>query len=226
MRKRTKLATTAGMTVLGVTAMSGLSGIAQADTGGPGLDLTGPSAKTGPVGKAVGGVVKQTTRTSGLRLDLPVHVNLGAPRSIGRSTPSVHAGVKASVRTSPLSARAGVRLCAQPLRQCRRVPSPPSPVPPSPPSPVPPPPPSPVPPPPPSPTAPAPPTRPPAPPVENPLPAPPVAVAPAAGSLRVIGGSLPFTGGPIGVLALLGATAVLTGAAGVAGSRWKAVRDL
>jgi hypothetical protein len=209
MRKRTKLATTAGVTVLGFTAMSGLSGIAQADTGGLGLDLTGPLAKTGPAGKTVDGVVKQTTRSSGPRLNLPV-ADLGAPSSAGRSAPSVHAGVKASVRTSPLSARVGVRLCAQPAQQCRRVPSPPSPVPPTPPSPIPP----------------APPTPPPAPPVDNPLPKPPVAVAPAAGSLRVIGGSLPFTGGPIGVLALLGATAVLTGAAGVAGSRWKAARGL
>jgi hypothetical protein len=210
MRKRTRLATTAGVTVLGFTAMSGLNGIAQADTGGLGLDLTGPLAKTGPVGKTVDGVVKNTTRSSGPRLNLPVHVDLGAPSSAGRSAPSVHAGVKASVGTSPLSARVRVRLCAQSPQQCRQAPSPPSPVPPTPPSPIPP----------------APPTPPPAPPVENPLPKPPVAVAPAAGSLRVIGGSLPFTGGPIGMLALLGATAVLTGAAGVAGSRWKAVREL
>lgn len=206
MRKRTKLATTAGVTVLGFTAMSGLSGIAQADTGGLGLGLTGTLAKTGPVGKTVDGVVKQAAGDSAPRLDLPVHVDLGAPRSAG---PSVHAGVKASVGTSPLSARVGLHLCAQ-SPQCRRVPSPPSPVPPTPPSPIPP----------------APPTPPPTPPMDNPLPNPPVAVAPAAGSLRVIGGSLPFTGGPIGVLALLGATAVLTGAAGVAGSRWKAARDL
>lgn len=211
MRKRTKLATTAGVTMLGFTAMSGLGGIAQADTGGLGLDLTGTLAKTGPIGKTVDGVVQHTTRSTGLRLNLPVHVDLGAPRSAGHSAPSVHAGVKASVGTSPVSARVGVHLCAQPPQQCHPVPSPPSPVPPTPPSPIPP----------------APPTPPPAtPPVDNPLPKQPVAVAPAAGSLNVIGSSLPFTGGPIGVLALLGATAVLTGAAGVAGSRWRAAREL
>src|SRR3569833_3281497 len=143
MRNRSRLATPAGVTVLGFTAMSGM---AQADTKGLGLplDLTGPLAKTDPLGKTVDGVVKQPTggtatsakRSSGLRLNLPVHVALGAPRKSGRSAPSVHAGVRASVQTSPLSARVSVRLCAQPPQQCRRVPSPPSPVPPSPPSPI------------------------------------------------------------------------------------------
>jgi hypothetical protein len=207
MRKRTRLATTAGVTVLGFTAMSGM---AQAETGGLGLpvDLTGPLAKTGPLGKTVDGVVKQTTstkRSSGLHLNLPVHVNLGAPSRSGHSAPAVHAGVKASVGTSPLSARVSVRLCAQPPQQCRRVPSPPSPVPPSPPSPIPP----------------APPTPPPAPPVGNLPPNPPAAAEPSSGSVSVIGGSLPFTGGPIGALTLLGATAVLAGAGGVAASRRK-----
>jgi len=209
MRKRTRLATTAGVTVLGFTAMSGM---AQADTGGLGLpvDLTGPLAKTGPLGKTVDGVVKQTTsskRSSGLRLNLPVQVRLGAPRRSGHAAPAVHAGVKASVGTSPLSARVSVRLCAQPPQQCRRVPSPPTPIPPSPPNPIPP----------------APPTPPPVPPVGNPLPPnPPAAAVPASGSVTVIGGSLPFTGGPIGALTLLGATAVLAGVGGVAASRRKA----
>ncbi|MFB9839213.1 hypothetical protein, partial [Actinoallomurus acaciae] len=65
-------------------------------------------------------------------------------------------------------------------------------------------------------------------PVGNPTPpaaTPPGAAAPATNSLTVVGGSLPFTGGPIGALALLGATAVLTGAAGVAGSRFRFGRD-
>src|SRR4051812_29571335 len=52
MRKSARLVTTAGVTVLGLTAMSGM---AQADTGGLKLpvDLTGPLAKTGPLGKTV-----------------------------------------------------------------------------------------------------------------------------------------------------------------------------
>jgi hypothetical protein len=214
MRKSARLVTTAGVTVLGLTAMSGM---AQADTGGLGLpvDLTGPLAKTGPVGKTVDKVVKQTTsgtRSSGgpgLHVSLPLNLRLGAPahKSGGHSAPAVHAGVKASVNVSvaPLSAQARVslRLCAQPPREC--VPSPPSPIPPTPPAP------------------PVPPTPPPTPPVSTPLPpSPPAEAASAAGSLTAIGGSLPFTGGPIGALTLLGAAAVLSGAAGVAASRRKA----
>jgi hypothetical protein len=216
MRKRTRLATTVGATVLGLTAMSGM---AQADTGGLGLplDLTGPLAQTGPVGRTVDGVVKQaTTGTrssggSGVGLDLPVRLRLGTPGASGASgdgrgsSPVVRAGVKASVKASanPLSARArlNLHLCAHPPQQCGPVPAPPSPIPPGPP------------------------TPPPVPPVGNPAPPPPVALdenGTAAGSLTVIGDSLPFTGGPLGALALLGATAVLTGAAAVAGSRLKA----
>jgi hypothetical protein len=41
----------------------------------------------------------------------------------------------------------------------------------------------------------------------------------ASSSLVVAENALPLTGGPIGTLAFLGAAAVLTGAAGVAGSR-------
>jgi hypothetical protein len=217
MRKSVRLVTTAGVTVLGLTAMSGM---AQADTGGLKLpvDLTGPLAKTGPLGKTVDGVVKQTTSGtrhsagSGLHVNLPIDLRLGAParKPGGHPAPAVHVGVKASVKASvaPLSVQAGVslRLCAQPPREC--VPSPPNPIPPVPPAP------------------PVPPTPPPTPPVGMPLtPRPPAEVASAAGSLTAIGDSLPFTGGPIGALTLLGATAVLTGAAGVAASRRKAARD-
>jgi hypothetical protein len=225
MRKRTRLATTAGVTVLGFTAVSGMTGLggtAHAETGGLGLplDLTSPLAKTGPVGKTVDKVVKQTTSGtrgsggSGLRVNLPVNLSLGAPRSAGRSAPVVKTGVKASVKasTNPLAvqARVNVHLCAHPPQECGPIPSPPSPIPPTPPIPIPP----------------GPPTPPPAPPVGNPsVPALPGAAAPAASSLTVIGDSLPFTGGPIGALALLGATAVLTGAAGVAGSRLRSGRD-
>ncbi|WP_141953209.1 hypothetical protein [Actinoallomurus bryophytorum] len=210
-----RLVTTAGVTVLGLTAMSGM---AQADTGGLKLpvDLTGPLAKTGPLGKTVDGVVKQATsgpRRSagpGLRVNLPVDLRLGAPaRKPGRpSAPAVHAGVKASVKVAPLSVRADVslRLCAQPPREC--VPNPPSPIPPTPPAP------------------PVPPTPPPTPPVGMPLtPRQPAEAAPATGSLPAIGDDLPFTGGPIGALTLLGATAVLSGAAGIAASRRKPAGD-
>jgi hypothetical protein len=221
MRKRARLVTTAGVTVLGLTAMSGM---AQADTGGLKLpvDLTGPLAKTGPLGKTVDSVVKQTTSgkspsdtssgSQGLRVNLPVHLSLGAParKSSGKPAPAVHAGVKASVKASvaPLSAQASLslRLCAQPPREC--VPSPPSPIPPTPPAP------------------PVPPTPPPTPPVGTPLPpTTPVEAGTASGSLTAIGDSLPFTGGPIGALTLLGATAVLTGAAGIAAARRKPARD-
>ncbi|GAA4498595.1 hypothetical protein GCM10023191_044090 [Actinoallomurus oryzae] len=218
MRKRTRLATTAGVTVLGFTAMSGM---AQADTGGPtlSLDLPGTLGKTvDGVTKTVDGVVKQTTsgtRSSSkpaLRVNLPVHVRLGAPqrsgggKSPGRSAPEVKAGVKASVKASTDGVKANVslHLCAHPPQQCGPVPAPPNPIPPGPP------------------------TPPPAPPVGNPTPpqaAPPGAAEAAASSLTVAGDSLPFTGSPIGVLALLGATAVLTGAAGIAGSRFRFGRD-
>jgi hypothetical protein len=218
MRKRTRLATTAGVTVLGFTAMSGM---AQAETGGPNLslDLPGPLGKTvDGVTKTVDGVVKQTTsgtRSSAkpaLRVDLPVRVRLGAPQrsgggdNPGHSAPELRAGLKTSVKASTDGVRANVslHLCAHPPQQCGPVPAPPSPIPPGPP------------------------TPPPAPPVGNPTPpeaAPPGAAAPATNALTVVGGSLPFTGGPIGALALLGATAVLTGAAGVAGSRFRFGRD-
>ncbi|MFB9837426.1 hypothetical protein ACFFNX_35155, partial [Actinoallomurus acaciae] len=149
MRKRTRLATTAGVTVLGFTAMSGM---AQAETSGP-LDLSGTLGKTiDGVGKTVDGVVKQTTsgtRSSekpALRVNLPVHVRLGAPRRSGggtkkpgRSGPEVKAGVKASVDASTDGVRANVslHLCAHPPQQCGPVPAPPSPIPPGPPTPPP-----------------------------------------------------------------------------------------
>jgi hypothetical protein len=199
---------TAGVTVLGFTAMSGM---AQADTRGPGLPLlTKSPARTGPLATIVDQVVKPSAkRGAGLHLTLPVRVSLGAPRRSGRPAPAVHAGVRASVGTAPLTARVSLRLCAQPPQQCRRVPSPPTPIPPSPPTPIPP----------------APPTPPPAPPVENPLPPSPPAVAvPSMGSVSVTDGSLPFTGGPIGALTLVGATAVVAGAGGVAASRRRAGR--
>jgi hypothetical protein len=199
MRKRARLATTAGVTVLGFTAMSGMGGTAHADSGGLGL----PGDLTGTLGKTVDGVLKPVTDATKphLQVKVPVKVRLGVPAS-GPSSPAVKARVKAGVKVSagPLSVRAGVnvRLCAP----CGRRPAPPSPIPP------------------------APPTPPPAPPVMNPIPAPPGAgKTPAAGSLTVLGNALPFTGGPIGALAFLGVAAIVTGAAGVAGSRLKTARS-
>jgi hypothetical protein len=210
MRTRTRLATTAGVTVLGFTAMGGM---AQADTGGLGhaTDLTGPLEKT------VGGVVKKTPvhRTLGssgsdLHVNLPVRVRLRVPpASDNGSAPSV--GLKTSLKASlnPPAARVKVSLglCDGPPQDCGSRPAPPIPVPPGPPVPPP------VPPTPPAPNPPAP-------------PAPPAGNVPAsAGSLTVIGNALPFTGGPIGVLAFVGVAALLTGAAGVAGSRLRVRRD-
>jgi hypothetical protein len=210
MRKRVRLATAAGLTALGFTAMSG---VAQADTGG-GLvsGLTGSLAKTGPVGETVDGVVNQATGSSssghsGVHLSVPVDLGLGSSRSSGHSAPAVKAhvkaGVKASVAPVAVRARVNARLCAGAPAQCgERAPSPPIPIPP------------------------APPTPPPTPPIGT---QPPGGTgsgtqAQSANSLTIGGGSLPFTGGPLGTLALLGAAAVVTGAGGVAASRLRTNR--
>jgi hypothetical protein len=215
MRRRVRLATTAGVTVLSFTAMSGM---AEADTGGGlGLpDLTSPlAATTGTVGKTVDGVVKQTTGSSGgsgLRLSLPAGVSLGAPRSsaAGNTAPAVKAhvkaGLKASVAPVGVRARVNLRLCAGSATRCgERVPSPPIPIPPAPPTP-----------PPPTPIGSQPPSAPPG--------TGSGTSAQSAGSLTISGDSLPFTGGPVGTLALLGVAAVVTGAAGVAASRLRTNR--
>jgi len=123
MRTSTRLATTAGVTVLGLTAMSGF---AQADTGGLVGGLTGTLSNT------VGGVVKTATGASSTKsssksgkpvLNLPVHVHAGVPSGSGGggggksrqaksrgevASANADASVKASV--SPLAANAnGVR---------------------------------------------------------------------------------------------------------------------
>jgi hypothetical protein len=207
MRTRTRLATTAGVTILGFTAMGGM---AQADTGG----LRLPTDLTGTLGKTVGGVVQNTpvrdtlgSSGSGLHVNLPVRVRLAAPPASGNgSAPSV--GLKTSLKASlnPPAARVKVSLglCDGP-QDCGSRPVPPIPVPPGPP---------------------VPPPVPPTPPIPSAPPAPPADTVPAsAGSLTVIGNALPFTGGPIGVLAVVGVAALLTGAAGVAGSRLRVRRD-
>jgi hypothetical protein len=203
MRTRTRLATTAGLTILGGTAFSG---IAQADTGG--LGLTG--GLTGPVSRTVDGVVNKTTtrvshtvqKTTGVGLH--VRVRLPAPPTAGKGRPHGGAAVGAGVRASLGGAgvNASLRLCAG-CQAPNPTPQPP-------------------------PTPPAPPSPPPGPPGSQPPgSAPPVAQPPAApppalglplgkGELATIGSALPplpYTGGAI---------AVVTGAAAVIGARPKA----
>jgi hypothetical protein len=207
MRNRARLA----VTVLGFAALSGMGGTAHADSGGGlglNLDLSGTLGKAGPLGKTVDGVVKNTLGSPSVHVKVPVHARVSTPRPARRSSPVVKPVVKADVKAgadvalSPLSVRAGVqaRVCAGPLLACARRPGPPNPVPP----------------------LPEPPNPPPAPPPANkPAPASPVVAVhgPSSATLNVIGTALPFTGGPVGVLALLGVLAVVTGAAGVAASR-------
>lgn len=206
MRTRTRLATTAGVTVLGFTAMSGM---AQADTGGLGL-----SGLTSPLTKTVGGVVNQvvpasktTSHRSTPTLNLPIHVHLKVPSTTtstrSRWTRPEAASSRGSLATANVDANvnarqvnANVGLCASLAEQCGAQQNPPSPPPGQPPQP---------------------PGRPPQPPSGN---------APTAnGSFTAVhNGSLPFTGGPIGSLAFLGALSVLAGAAGVGASRKMRVR--
>ncbi|GAA4613298.1 hypothetical protein GCM10023195_57420 [Actinoallomurus liliacearum] len=211
MRTRTRLATTAGLTILGGTA---LSGVAQADTGG--LDLTG--GLTGPVSRTVGGALtKTTTQTSrtvrkATGVDLRVRVRLpGTPRAGTRpGRAAVRAGLGASLGGAHLKASLG--LCAG-CQAPNPAPQPPptTPAPPNPP------------------TSPNPPGSPPpgsTPPVARPPAVPPALGLPKGkGELMTIRSALPplpYTGGPIGAMAFLGAIAVVTGAAAVIGARPKA----
>jgi hypothetical protein len=206
MRKRTRLVTTAGVTVLGFTAMSGM---AQADTGGLGL-----SGLTSGVTKTLGGVVNRVAPTSKTAshdssLNIPVHLPLKVP-STTRSTTSTRrswarteasrrgslatADVNANVNARQVSANVG--LCASLAEECGAQQSPPS--------------------------------QPPGQPPGQPPAQPPAANPPAAtGSITAGGdnGSLPFTGGPIGSLAFLGALSVLTGAGAVGASRIRVRRE-
>jgi hypothetical protein len=230
MRTRTRLAATAGLTILGGTA---LSGVAHAETGGLGLggDLTTPVSKT------VSGIVKTTDRTSrtvrkatsgtsrrstgsGLHVNLPVGVSLSARGA------SVSAGVKASVGGTHIGASLGLCAgCSAPRPAPGSPPAPGQPAPPSQPTP------------PGQPGQPSPPgAQPPGaqpPGAQPPGSAPPVAQPPAAkpplgapagkGELATIGAPrLPYTGGPFGELAFLGVIAVAAGAAAVVGARPKA----
>jgi hypothetical protein len=203
MRTRTRLVTTAGVTVLGFTAMGGM---AQADTGGLGL-----SNLTSPLTKTVSGVVKQTvptsssTRDSGRSLDPAVHVRApSTPRTGGGSSSAQRSGgsvatadVDAAADTSPAQARASVGLCASLAEECGAEPSQPSQ-----------------------------PTNPPGQPNQPPQ-APSGKAPTATGSITAVGKSqsLPFTGSPIGTLAFLGVLSVLTGAAGVTASRVRVRRE-
>jgi hypothetical protein len=213
MRTRTRLAATAGLTILSGTA---LSGIAHADTGALGLTR----GLTGPVSRTVDGVVNKTTtqasrtvqKTTGVGLH--VRVRLAGPPAAGEGRAHGGAAVGAGVRASlgGVHVRASLGLCAG-CQAPNPAPQPPptTPAPPSPP------------------TSPSPPgSQPPgsAPPVGR----PPVAAPPASGlpggkgelmSIRAALPPLPYTGGPIGAMAFLGAVAVVAGAAAVVGARPK-----
>ncbi len=206
MRTRTRLAATAGLTVLGCTAMSG---VAQADTGG--LD---PIGLTAPVVKSVTGTVNDTTHAlsgqrsggSGPSVHLPVRLHVALPAAPTGRRAGVSAGVNAGVGASPkgVRAHAAVRLCAG---DCGRAPSP-TPQPP-----------------------PVPPVPPPAPAPNPPVFPPPVAQPPAANVPPVAvhdvlakapPSALPYTGGPIGTLLFLAAIALTAGTAAVVVARPKA----
>lgn len=224
MRTHVRLATTAGVTVLGLAAMSG---VAQADTGGLGLtDLTGSLGKTvsGLVApkSSSGGATKSggsQHSVGGLKPDLPLRIRLAVPPSpppAHKPHHQGHAGKKGKIATVDVNASAGavldpsahvdlsLGLCLSLPAECGAIPPhPPVPVPPSPPLP---------------PTPNPPPSTPPAPPSSG-------SGAVTAGSGSVLGRSLPFTGGPIGAMAFLGAGAVLIGAAGLGGSRLRLRRS-
>lgn len=214
MRTRTRLATTAGVTVLGFAAMGG---IAQADTGGLGL-----SGLTDPLTKTLGGVVSQVvptskTSTHSPALNLPIHVHAKVPALLPRTdtarrdrgwtrteaTPNrgnlATANVDAALNASPrgVQARANVGLCASLSEDCGATQNPPAPPPP-----------------------------PPGPPGQPPQ-GPPSGNAPTATGSTAVGNnkSLPFTGGPIGSLVFLGALSVLTGAGAVGASRLRVRRE-
>ncbi len=199
---------TAGVTAVSFTAMSGMAQAAQADTVG----------LTGSLGKTVGGLLGAPAAAhqkdhpshqiglgidkSGVHLNLPVrlHVPLGPPAKDGHG-PALNVKAPARVSVGHGHAKVSLGLCVGVPRGCGSRPDPTPQPPPTPP------------------TQPTPP--PPAPPITAPpVSGPPVSTVPdSAGSLAVARDALPFTGGPIGTLALVGATAILTGAAGVAGSR-------
>ncbi|MFL6055975.1 MAG: hypothetical protein ACJ72W_24175 [Actinoallomurus sp.] len=208
MRTHTRLAATAGLTILGGTA---LSGIAHADTSA--LGLTG--GLTGPVSRTVDGLVNKTTtqasrtvqKTTGV--GLRVRVRLPGPSAAGNGRTHGRAAIGAGLRASlgGVGVKASLGLCAG-CQAPNPTPQPP-PAPPNPPNP--------------------PGSQPPgsAPPVGR----PPVAAPPASGlpggmselmTIRSALPSLPYTGGPIGAMAFLGAMAVVAGAAAVVGARPKA----
>lgn len=214
MRTRTRLAATAGVTVVGFTAMSGMSGAAQADTGGLVGSLTDtlnktvgglagkPAQKAEPAG-AADAAKAAPARRPGLHVNVPVRVRvpLSAPSRKSGGQPEVDARASVRAAVEPASVRASVNICVSAPEECG---APPGPIPQPPPAP------------------PAPPAPPSPPGSSRPapgLPVPPAANQPASfGSLAVARNALPHTGGPVGTLAVLGAATVLAGAAGVAGS--------
>jgi hypothetical protein len=229
MHKGRRIATTAGATVLTFVA---LGGVAQADPLG---DATGGLTDTlgGVLDSVTGGAVHlssssdsaaQSASTSragsggtdpsiGVGLDGPVHANTrvrvnSSPGNGTQADVSLNAGVRRlSGRGDLISASVNVGLdsCGFAPEACGMVPPGDTPggPPVSPPN-----------------TG----TRPPTPPgVTGPAGAGPG--GPGAATTSAMKESLPFTGGPIGALALIGLAAVLTGSAAVGGSRLRFGRD-
>jgi hypothetical protein len=206
MRLGTRVVTTAGVTVLGFTVMSGA---AHADAAGDSSLLSGLTDTVSQTTNIVGGVVgavssPSTTRTARAAAnrtaanDPTVGVDVQTPEQL-----PVHARVAASVASAGedgVTVNPNVNVCVSTSASCDDAPPPGEPPPPS---------------------------EPPAP--SNPPAPPPTAsgeiTSPVPGAVSTQEGNLPFTGSAIDALAGLGAALVLTGAAAVASTRRRATSD-
>jgi hypothetical protein len=210
MRLGTKVVTTAGVTVLSFTVMSGA---ANADTTGGRSLLSGLTGTVTQTTKIVDGVVgtvskptapKRTTTRAATTAANDPGVNVGVKVKTPEQAP-VHAEAAASLSanasTGGISVSPAVDVCVTGAASCDQAPPTPGT--------------------PPAPSEPPAPSTPPAPPpttsgnIESPI----------SSAVSTQEGSLPFTGSPIDALAGLGAALVLTGAAAVATSRRRAGRS-
>lgn len=208
MRLGTKVVTTAGVTVLSFTVMSGA---AHAETAGDSSLLSGLTDTVSQTTKIVDGVVgtvakptapKRTSQTTAARTtanDPGLNVSVKTPEQL-----PVHAEAAASLRASAgndgVTVSPAVDVCVTTAASCDEAPPTPG-------------------------TPPAP-SEPPAP---STPPAPPTASgdiqSPISSAVSTQQGNLPFTGSAIDALAGLGAALVLTGAAAVTSSRRRAARE-
>ena len=210
MRLGTRVVTTAGVTVLGFTVMSGA---AHADTSGGSSLLSGLSGTVTQTTTIVDGVVgavskpaasqRTTTQAARTAANDP-GIDIGTKVTTPKRAPvhaEIAASVKANVSTSGVSVSPAVDVCITGAASCDQSP--------------------------PAPGTPPPPTEPPAP---TTPPAPPPTASgniesPISSAVSTQQGNLPFTGSPIDALAGLGAALVLTGAAAVASSKRRAARE-